>query len=231
MTDETRPLQTAIDRPAPHVIKAYAALATTELSDVIDLSCVMRYAIHPLWPDMPRIAGPAFTVKTGRHDNLMFHASIYLAQSGDVIVVEAGDDEMAVAGGNVCAIAQRRGVAGLVVDGVVRDVGESRQNRFPVFGRGKSPIPAKRVGEGGMNVPISCGGVTVLPGDVVVADEEGIVVVPRARAEDVLAKAQAKVATDAALDLDAWERRHRAAVEAALRTKGYRLEPRERRTS
>ena len=63
----------------------------------------------------PRIAGPAFTVRTGRHDNLMFHAAIYLAQPGDVIVVEAGDDEMAVAGGNVCAIAQRNGETGPVV--------------------------------------------------------------------------------------------------------------------
>ena len=223
MTDATRPLDAAIDRPAPEVIKAYAALSPNELSDVLELSCVMRHEIHPLWPGMPRIAGPAFTTRTGRHDNLMFHASIYLARPGDVIVVEAGDDEMAVAGGNVCAIAQRNGVAGLVVDGVVRDVVESRERRFPLFGRGASPIPAKRVGEGGMNVQIRCGGVVVNPGDVIVADEEGIVVIPRARAEDVLAKAQARVAAEAKLSLDDWERRHRSAVEAALKTRGYRL--------
>ena len=223
MTEELRPLDTAIDRPSPDVIQAYAKLSPNELSDVLELSCVMRYEIHPLWPGVPRIAGPAFTIRTGRHDNLMFHASIYLARPGDVIVVEAGDDEMAVAGGNVCAIAQHRGVAALVVDGVIRDVVESRENRFPVFARGASPIPAKRVGEGGMNVQIRCGGVVVNPGDIVVADEEGIVVVPRARAADVLAKAQAKVATDSAMSLEDWERRHRAAVEAALKTRGYRL--------
>ena len=223
MTDATRPLDAAIDRPAPEVSKAYAALSPNELSDVLELSCVMRYEIHPLWPGMPRIAGPAFTTRTGRHDNLMFHASIYLARPGDVIVVEAGDDEMAVAGGNVCAIAQRNGVAGLVVDGVVRDVVESRERRFPLFGRGASPIPAKRVGEGGMNVQIRCGGVVVNPGDVIVADEEGIVVIPRARAEDVLAKAQARVTADSKLSLEDWERRHRSAVETALKAKGYRL--------
>lgn len=137
-------------------------------------------------------------------------------------MVEAGDDAMAVAGGNVCAIAQRNGVAGLVVDGVIRDVVESRENRFPVFARGVSPIPARRVGDGGMNVQIRCGGVVINPGEVVVADEEGIVVVPRARAEDVLAKVQARVESEAKLSLDDWERRHRAAVEAALKTKGYR---------
>jgi len=223
VTDETRPLNATIDRPAPEVIKAYAALSPNELSDVLELSCVMRYEIHPLWPGMPRVAGPAFTIRTGKHDNLMFHASIYLARPGDVIVVEAGDDEMAVAGGNVCAIAQRNGVAALVVDGVIRDVVESRENRFPVFARGASPIPAKRVGDGGMNVQVRCGGVVVNPGDVVVADEEGIVVIPRARADDVLAKAQARVATDSKMSLDDWERRHRAAVETALKTRGYRL--------
>ena len=223
MTDDPRPLDTAIDRPAPELIEAYGALSPNELCDVLELSCVMRHEVRPLWTGIPRIAGPAFTVRTGRHDNLMFHASIYLARPGDIIVVEAGDDEMAVAGGNVCAIAQRRGVAGLVVDGVIRDVVESRERRFPVFGRGISPIPAKRVGDGGMNIQIRCGGVVVNPGDVVVADEEGIVVVPRARAADVLAKAQAKVTADAALSLDDWERRHRAAVETALKARGYRL--------
>jgi 4-hydroxy-4-methyl-2-oxoglutarate aldolase len=223
VTDETRPLNTAVDRPSADVIKAYAGLSPNELSDVLELPCVMRYEIHPLWPHPPRIAGPAFTIRTGKHDNLMFHAAIYLAKPGDIIVVEAGDDEMAVAGGNVCAIAQRNGIAGLVVDGVIRDVVESREHKFPVFGRGVSPIPAKRVGEGGMNVQIRCGGVVVNPGDVVVADEEGIVVIPRARASEVLEKAQAKVAADGKLSLDDWMKRHRSTVEAALKTKGYRL--------
>jgi regulator of RNase E activity RraA len=224
VTDEARPLNATIDRPSPDLISAYAKLSPNDLCDVLELSCVMRHEIHPLWgPGMPRIVGPAFTIRTGKHDNLMFHASIYRARPGDVIVVEAGDDEMAVAGGNVCAIAQRNGVAALVVDGVIRDVVESREKRFPLFARGISPIPAKRVGEGGMNVQIRCGGVVVNPGDVVVGDEEGIVVVPRARAEDVLAKAQARVAADAKLSLDDWERRHRAGVEAALKAKGYRL--------
>jgi regulator of RNase E activity RraA len=223
VSDPLRPLNSVIERPSPDVVKAYAALSPNELCDVLDLSCVMRHEIRPLWSGVPRIAGPAFTVRTGRHDNLMFHAAIYLARPGDVIVVEAGDDEMAVAGGNVCAIAQRNGVAGLVVDGVIRDVVESREHRFPVFGRGVSPIPAKRVGDGGTNVQIRCGGAVVNPGDVVVADEEGIVVVPRARADEVLQKAQAKVAADSQMSLDDWMARHRAAVEAALKTKGLRL--------
>ena len=222
MTQNASAIRTDISRPAAEVVRAFRALSPTTLADVLDLGCIMRIGINPLWPGIPRIAGPAFTVRTARHDNLMLHAAIYLAEPGDVIVVAAGDAEMAVAGGNVCAVAQRRGVVGFVIDGVIRDVAESRANAFPVFARGVSPIPGGKDGPGEINAPITCGGVRVTPGDVLVADEEGIVVVPGARAAEVLAKAQAKAAADAAETLDTWEKKHRARVEATLKAKGYR---------
>jgi len=221
MTDNAAAIRLTIPRPAPEIVKGYQGLATTAIADIIDLSCVVRYAIHPLWTDIPRIAGPAFTVRTAHHDNLMLHAAIYRAEPGDVIVVEAGDDSMAVAGGNVCAIAQKRGVAGFVIDGVIRDIGESRANGFPLFARGRSPIPAAKEGPGEINHPIRCGGVVVNPGDVVVADDEGIVVIPLAKAEEVLKKAQAKADADAKQSLDAWEKNHRSKVDATLKAKGY----------
>lgn len=215
-------IRTDIARPPADVVLAYRDLSPTTLGDVLDLGCVMRVGLGPLWPRMPRIAGPAFTVRTARHDNLMLHAAIYLAEPGDVIVVEAGDQEMAVAGGNVCAVAQRRGVQGFVIDGVIRDVAESRGRGFPLFARGLSPIPGGKEGPGQINAPITCGGVRVSPGDVVVADEEGIVVVPGGRAAEVLARAQAKASADAAESLEAWETKHQARVEATLKAKGYR---------
>lgn len=221
MTEPAQAIRLDIPRPAPEIVKGYQGLATTAISDIIDLSCVMRYAIQPLWPDIPRIAGPAFTVRTPRHDNLMLHAAIYRAEPGDVIVVEAGDDAMAVAGGNVCAIAQKRGVAGFVVDGVIRDIGESRASGFPLFARGRSPIPAAKEGPGEINHTIRCGGVVVNPGDVVVADDEGIVVIPLAKAAEVLKKAQTKADADAKLSLEAWEKNHRGRVDASLKAKGY----------
>lgn len=221
MTEPSQAIRLDIPRPAPEVVKGFQGLATTAISDIIDLSCVMRYAIHPFWPDMPRIAGPAFTVRTARHDNLMLHAAIYRAEPGDVIVVEAGDDSMAVAGGNVCAIAQKRGVAGFIVDGVIRDIGESRASGFPLFARGRSPIPAGKEGPGEINHSIRCGGIVVNPGDVVVADDEGIVVVPLARAPEVLKKAQAKAEADGKLTLEAWEKNHRSKVDATLKARGY----------
>lgn len=221
MTDPHHALRTAIDRPPHDVVKALGALSPTALADFLALDSVMRPGIHPLWPNMPRVAGPAFTVRTARHDNLMLHAAIYLAAPGDVLVVEAGDVEMAVAGGNVCAVAQRRGVAGLVVDGVVRDVAESRQRGFPIFARGVSPIPGAKDGPGEINAPISCAGITVSPGDVLVADEEGVVVVPRGRAAEILAAARTKALADAEESLDDWEAKHRTRIEAILKAKGY----------
>ena len=221
MTDSSSAIRLSIPRPTPQIVKGYQGLATTAIADIIDLSCVMRYALHPLWPDIGRIAGPAFTVRTARHDNLMLHAAIYRAEPGDVIVVEAGDDAMAVAGGNVCAIAQKRGVAGFVIDGVIRDIGESRDKGFPLFARGRSPIPGTKDGPGEINHPIRCGGIVVHPGDVVIADDEGIVVVPLAKAEEVLKKAQAKADADAKTTLEAWEKSHRSKIDATLKAKGY----------
>ena len=221
MTNNSGAICLDIPRPTPEVVKGFQGLATTAIADIIDLSCVMRYAVQPLWPDIGRIAGPAFTVRTPRHDNLMLHAAIYRAEPGDVIVVEAGDDAMAVAGGNVCAVAQKRGVAGFVVDGVIRDIGDSRANGFPLFACGRSPIPAAKEGPGEINHTIRCGGVVVHPGDVVIADDEGIVVVPLANAEEVLKKAQAKADTDAKTTLEAWEKNHRSKVDASLKAKGY----------
>jgi regulator of RNase E activity RraA len=221
MPDTSAAIRLDFPRPTPEVVKGYQGLPTTAIADIIDLACVMRYALHPLWPDIGRIAGPAFTVRTARHDNLMLHAAIYRAEPGDVIVVEAGDDAMAVAGGNVCAIAQKRGVAGFVIDGVIRDIGESREKNFPLFARGRSPIPGSKEGPGEINHPIRCGGVVVHPGDVVIADDEGIVVVPLAKAEEVLKKAQTKVDADSKTSLEAWEKNHRSKIDATLKAKGY----------
>jgi regulator of RNase E activity RraA len=181
----------------------------------------MDIGIRPLWQPMPRIAGPAFTVRCPPGDNLMLHAAIYRAPPGAVIVVEAGDVDYAVSGGNVCAVAARRGIAGFIVDGVIRDLAEVREDRFPVFARGVIPIPGGKDKLGELNTTVRCGGVQVAAGDVVVADEEGIVVVPAARQERVLEVARARVAKDASQSLDAWEAAHRARIEAILRDKGY----------
>lgn len=196
-------------------------LSPTTLADVLSRERVMDIGIRPLWAGMPRIAGPAFPVRCAPGDNLMLHAAIYRAPPGSIIVAQAGDLDYALAGGNVCAVAQRRGIAGFVLDGVIRDLAEIRSNRFPVFARGAIPITGGKAEPGVLNGPVVCGGAHVAPGDVVVADEEGIVVVPSARLESVLAAAQTRAAKDAAQSLAEWEAAHRARIEEALRELGF----------
>src|SRR3977135_1175792 len=153
-----------MERPPKHLIAGFQDLPTTALAELLTLDSVMRHVIWPLWTPMPRIAGPAYTVRTVKHDNLMLHAAIYHAEPGDVIVVQAGDDRMAVPGGNVCAGAERRGGGGLVGDGVIRDVGESRGRGFPVFARGISPIIGRQDGPGEIGGPTPGGRGPVTPG-------------------------------------------------------------------
>ena len=199
---------------------AFSQISPTTLADVLSRNRVMGIGIRPLWAPMPRVAGPAYPVRCPPGDSLMLHAAIYRAAPGSIIVVETGDVDYAVCGGNVCAVAQRRGIVAFVVDGVVRDLAETRERGFPLFARGVIPIPGGKDAVGVLNGPVRCGGVDVAPGDIVVADEEGIVVVPAGRADAVLAAAQARAEKDAAQTLDAWEAGHRARIDAILREKG-----------
>jgi 4-hydroxy-4-methyl-2-oxoglutarate aldolase len=199
----------------------FTRIPPTTLADILGREQVMDIGVRPLWHPLPRVAGPAFTVRCAAGDNLMLHAAIHRAAPGSVIVVEAGDVDYAVAGGNVCAAAQRRGVAAFVVDGVIRDLGEVRAMRFPVFARGVIPIPGSKAAVEPLNVPVRCGGVTVQAGDVVVADEEGIVVIPGAHAKQLLVEAQGRLAQEAGESLDAWERAHEARIDAILSEKGF----------
>lgn len=200
---------------------AFQQLSPTTLADVLTREQVMDMGIRPLWSDMPRVAGPAYPVRCAPGDNLMLHAAIYRASPGSIIVVQAGDVDYAVAGGNVCAVAQQRGIAAFVVDGVIRDLAEIRRNRFPVFARGVMPIPGSKNVLETINQPVHCGGVLVSAGDLVIADEEGIVVVPAPQIDQVLQQAQARAAKDANETLQAWEASHRARIDAILRQKGF----------
>jgi 4-hydroxy-4-methyl-2-oxoglutarate aldolase len=199
----------------------FQGISPTTLADVLGREQVMDSGIRPLWPSMPRVAGPAFTVRCPAGDNLMLHAAIYRAPAGSIIVVEAGDVDYAVAGGNVCAVAQRRGIVAFVVDGVIRDLGEVREMGFPVFARGTIPFPGSKTAATPLNTPVRCGGVDVNAGDIVVADEEGIVVTPSARQDEVLLDAQKKCAKEAGESLDAWEQAHRARIDKILAENGF----------
>ncbi|MFJ7494581.1 RraA family protein [Streptomyces sp. NPDC097727] len=202
-------------------VTEFKDISPTTLADLLGREQVMDIGIRPLWPSIPRVAGPAFTVRCPPGDNLMLHAAIHRAEPGSVIVVEAGDVDYALAGGNVCAVAQRRGIAAFVTDGVIRDLAEVREMGFPVFARGVIPVPGAKKAIAPLNGPVRCGGVSVDAGDIVVADEEGIVVTPRAHREQVLLGARKKLAKEAGESLDAWEEAHRTRIDKILTEGGF----------
>ncbi|MBI1846002.1 MAG: RraA family protein [Candidatus Rokubacteria bacterium] len=202
-------------------ITAFARISPCTFAEVVTRDRVMDHGMKPLYPDMPRLVGPAYPVECPPGDNLMLHVAIHRAPEGSVIVCKAGDSNWAMAGGNVCAYAQQRGVAGLVVDGVIRDLAETRSNRFPVIARGVVPKPGVRKQVGTLNGPVVCGGVRVEPGDLVVGDEEGVVVVPAARAKEILEAAQARADNDAQTPLEAWVANHKKNIDAALAELGF----------
>jgi len=200
----------------------FREFASTTWADVLEREQIMDYGIRPLWDGMPRIAGPAYPVACAAGDNLMLHAAIYHAPAGSVVVVQAGDLDFAVAGGNVCATAQKNGIAGFVIDGLIRDLGEIRDIGFPVFARGIIPKPGGKFGEGMFHGTVRCGGVTVSPGDIVIADEEGIAVVPVSEIASCHSAAAERAARDAAQSLEDWEKSHRASVMAIVAKKNLR---------
>ena len=200
---------------------AFRGVSPLTLADILTRREVMDIGVRPIGSGAPRVAGPAYTVRCPPGDNLMLHAAIYRAPPGSIIVAEAGTNDFAVCGGNVCRVAQRRGIVAFVVDGVVRILAEIRAHAFPVFARGAIPIPGAKKALGALGGVVRCGGVEVSPGDVVVGDEEGICVVPSARAAEVLASARARAAKEATETLDAWEAAHREKIESLLRQVGF----------
>ncbi len=142
-------------------------------------------AIRPAWPGA-KLCGFAATVECPPGDNLMLHLSVADAEPGSVIVASTGAYLQAGAWGEVLTVAaQARGVAGLAIDGAVRDVEAIAAHGFPVFSRGVAVGSCTKKGPGKLNVPIEFGGATVRPGDVIVGDSDGLVIIDRERAEDV----------------------------------------------
>ncbi|MFA0677951.1 RraA family protein, partial [Vibrio sp. 10N.222.51.A6] len=115
-----------------------------------------------------------------------------------------------VAGGNVCAVAKSRGIKGFIIDGVIRDLTEISDMKFPVFAKGVHPVPGKKEIYSELGAPITCGGAKVSTGDIIVADAEGIVVIPKSKKDEVFLMASKKASDEASLTLAEWETSHRA---------------------
>lgn len=153
-------------------------------------------AIRPVDPGF-RLRGRALTVDCHPADNLAIHRGVHSAQPGDVLVIDAKSYTEAGAWGDVLtAAAQARGIAGLVIDGAVRDTANIIAMKFPVFSRGISIKGTSKAARGRVNVPILCAGARVSPGDIVLGDRDGVVVVPYQTAPDLLSRVESRLADE-----------------------------------
>ena len=186
------------DAPSAAVLEELRGYEIAWLSDSMDAG-LMDPAIRAVWPGVPRIAGPAVTVTLPGGDFLMISEALTRARPGDVLVIDArGDCFRAVWGEYFAGWARGLGLAGVVIDGATRDVGDIGAMQFPVFARGTTSRRPTMTGPGEVNVPVSCGGVCVIPGDIIVADGAGAIVVPLRHLDGVLAKVRETAARERA---------------------------------
>ena len=178
------------------IILEFKNVSSTCAADATDGMNNLDTAIKPL-KEGYTVCGRAITVKMPAGDNMSVLRAIRAAKPGDVLVVDSkGYTSRAVAGDFVVGLAQILGLGGMVVDGSIRDVVGIKSSGFPVFCRNVTSSASVKSGGGEINVSISCGGVTVNPGDIIIGDADGVVVVPRDREREILVAAQNKLVRD-----------------------------------
>ncbi len=158
----------------------------------------MDHAIKPIAIGTS-VAGRVFTARCHAGDNLAIHRAVAAAEPGDVLVVDAGGHEAGYWGEVLAVAAQARGIRGLIIDGGVRDSAALKRRGFPVWARGVSIQGTVKVTVGAIGKPITCGGVSVRTGDYVLADDDGVVIIPHERAEEVIELARQRVEKEADL--------------------------------
>lgn len=183
-------------RPDPELVEGFRGMPVANIDDNMGRIGAIHAAIRPL--NKAPLLGVAFTVKVPEGDNLMFHKAMDLAKPGDVIVIDAGGyDNRAIFGELMATYCKIRGVAGLVVDGAIRDHEALSQMDIPVYARGTTPNGPYKNGPGEINTPVVIGGKIIRPGDILVGDQDGIVVIDPAIARELMEKTKATMDKEA----------------------------------
>lgn len=190
----------------------FAELSPCDYAGEIKRENFMDYNIKELWSDIPTISGPAFTVNMAPGDNLAMHKAVYEAPKGSIIVAQTNSMEYAVTGGNVSLIAKNIGIKGFIIDGLVRDIKEVKEMKFPIFARGVHPMPGTKKAIMPLNTPITAGGALVNPGDIIVANEEGVAIIPKNKAEEIYTKAKEKLEKEKAMGFEKWAANHKEKI-------------------
>ena len=180
-------------RPAASLLALYRELPVATVSDVLGPGHVLHARVKPLAAGM-RVLGSAYTLRLPMIDNLGMHVAVKDARPGDVIIADQQGGQLAAPVGEImAAAAQHKGLAGIVLDGVVRDVARLRAAGWPVFAAGSHAQQCRKDGPAWLRVPMTCAGVEVRPGDIVLGDDDGVVVVPIERAEAVAREVGQKI--------------------------------------
>lgn len=179
-----------VKRPDKKIVEQFLSLPVANIADEMNRMTCLDAGIVPY--NKTKLVGTAVTVKAPGADNLMFHKALDLAQPGDVIVVTCVDKpDRAICGEIMMQYARKRGIRGFVIDGMIRDVeGAAGLDDFAVYGRGVTPLGPYKNGPGEINVPIAVGRQVVFPGDIIVGDADGLVVIKPEEAEEILKMAQ-----------------------------------------
>ena len=187
-----------INRPDKELMEGFRGIPTSNINDEMNRLFNMSAAISPI-NNVESFVGPAFTVKVPIGDNLMIHKAMDMIQPGDVLIVDgAGAEDRSLAGEIMMTFLEKKGVAAVVVDGALRDSDALSRMNMPMYCRAITPQGPYKNGPGEIGLPISCGGLVVFPGDIIVGDSDGIVVIRPDDAEEVLSAAQKKVAGETA---------------------------------
>ena len=184
------------ERVAPEVVQGASRFAASILADVAGRRGALDGRIAAVAPEM-KLAGPAFTVEVRAGDNLMIHAAMTMAKPGDILVIDGKADRTCALMGSIMMNACKAlRLGGVVIDAAVRDVLELRELGFPVFAVGSNPNGPTKFVPGRINWPISCGGIAIHPGDLIVGDADGVVAIEREKAASLLEPAAKKVADE-----------------------------------
>jgi len=171
----------------PALVDAFRSLPVAAIGDAMsrNVGTVGLRAYHSRLDTI--LCGPALTVRVRPGDNLMIHKALLMSKPGNVLVIDGGADvTQALVGGLMRTTCIARGIAGLVIDGAVRDLVEWAEEGMPLFARGHTHRGPSKDGPGEINIPIACAGLAVQPGDLIVGDADGVIAVPASEAARVL---------------------------------------------
>jgi regulator of RNase E activity RraA len=190
-------VNTVVSRLPKELVAAFGEYSVANIGDAMGRFRIMDYRIKHINDPGVHFAGSAVTARVRAGDNLMIHKALNMAEPGDVIVVEVqGSPLNGLWGELMTSYALFKELAGVVIDGGIRDSADIRAMKFPAFARAVIAAGGDKEGPGEVNGVISCGGVPVFPGDVIVGDDDGVVVVPRLEAKNILDKLATIKATE-----------------------------------